>query len=154
MSEHAAKPAGVSVGSVIFPPDTSGRPPEEVGTLRQLWRFRNYGRVQLKSLMTGVVMRGCELAADLAAPWPLALVIDYLSKGGQVSGPLGWAAGWFGSSAVAVLGVAAVAVLIITVLSGVFDYLGDLALNGAGERMTSHIRSDVFGYMERLPQDY
>jgi len=143
-----------SVGSVVFPPDTSGRPPEEIGTLRQLWRFRNYGRVELRALLLGVVMRGCELAADLAAPWPLALVIDFLSKGGKEDGPLGYAAGWFGSSAVAVLGVAAFAVLVITVASGLFDYLGDLFLNGAGERMTSHIRSDVFGYMERLPQDY
>jgi len=37
---------------------------------------------------------------------------------------------------------------------GLFDYLGDLFMNGAGERMTSRIRSDVFGYVERLPMAF
>jgi ATP-binding cassette subfamily B protein/subfamily B ATP-binding cassette protein MsbA len=125
-----------------------------MGTLRQLWRFRDYGRTELRWLLLGVVMRACELVADLAAPWPLALVIDDLLKGDKKSGPLHWVADWFGGSAVAMLTIAAVAVLVITVASGLFDYLGDKFMNGAGERMTSRIRSDVFGYLERLPQDY
>jgi ATP-binding cassette, subfamily B, bacterial len=126
-----------------------------VGTLRQLWRFRDYGRAELRSLLTGVVMRTCELIADLAAPWPLALVIDNLLKG-QTSknDPLDYVAHWFGGSAIAKLAVAAVAVLLITIASGLFDYLGDKFMNGAGQRMTSHIRSDAFAYLERLPQDY
>jgi ATP-binding cassette, subfamily B, bacterial len=36
----------------------------------------------------------------------------------------------------------------------VFDYLGDRFMNGAGERMSSRIRADVFGHVERLPQEY
>jgi len=53
-----------------------------------------------------------------------------------------------------VLVVAAVAGLLITVASGLFDYLGDKFMNGAGQRITSHIRSDVFAHLERLPMDY
>jgi ATP-binding cassette subfamily B protein len=144
-----------NVGPVTGLVRTAGdRAPENVGTLRQLWRFRNYGRPELRWLSTGVVMRGFELAADLATPWPLALVIDDLLRGQNKSGPLRHVAAWFGGSAVAMLAVAAVAVLLITVASGVFDYLGDRFMNGAGERISSHIRSDVFGYLERLPQDY
>ncbi|HEY4418696.1 MAG TPA: ABC transporter ATP-binding protein [Pseudonocardia sp.] len=130
------------------------RSPESIGTLRQLWRFRSYGQSELRWLLTGVGMRGLELAADLATPWPLALVIDDLLRGENHGGPLHNVAQWFGGSAIAMLGVAAVAVLLITVASGVFDYLGDLFMNGAGERISSRIRSDVFGYVERLPQDY
>jgi ATP-binding cassette subfamily B protein len=130
------------------------RSPESIGTLRQLWRFRSYGQSELRWLLTGVGMRGLELVADLATPWPLALVIDDLLRGKSHGGPLHSAAQWFGGSAIAMLGVAAVAVLLITVASGVFDYLGDLFMNGAGERISSRIRSDVFGYVERLPQDY
>jgi ATP-binding cassette, subfamily B, bacterial len=130
------------------------RSPESIGTLRQLWRFRSYGQSELRWLVTGVGMRGLELAADLATPWPLALVIDDLLRGENHGGPLHGVAQWFGGSAIAMLGVAAVAVLLITVASGVFDYLGDLFMNGAGERISSRIRSDVFGYVERLPQDY
>jgi ATP-binding cassette subfamily B protein len=50
--------------------------------------------------------------------------------------------------------VASVAVLLITAASGLFDYLGDRFMNGAGERITSRIRSDVFGYVERLPMAF
>ena len=128
-------------------PDTS--------TLRQLWRFRDYGRAELRSLVVGTGMRGCQLAADLAAPWPLALVIDDLLRGQHNrDGVLAVIAGWLGGSVTAMLIVAALAVLVITALSGLFDYLGDRILNGAGERITSRIRTDVFAYVERLPMGY
>src|ERR1700754_1710504 len=80
-----------------------GRAPGDVGTLRQLWRFRGYGQAELRGLVLGVVMRAGELGADLAAPWPLALVIDDLLRGGRKSGPLHHVATWFGGSAVAML---------------------------------------------------
>ena len=101
-------------------------------------------------------MRGWELAAGLAAPWPLALVINDLLKGqGQgKSGVLHTVAAWFGGSAMAMLLVAAVAVLLITAVSGLFAYLGDICMNGAGQRITSRIRADVFAYTQRLPMAF
>jgi ATP-binding cassette subfamily B protein/subfamily B ATP-binding cassette protein MsbA len=126
----------------------------DVSTLRELWRFKDYARPERRPLLWGVVMRGFELVADLAAPWPLALVIDDLLRGQKKSGPLHEVAAWFGGSAVAMLMVASVAVLVITAASGLFDYLGDRFMNGAGERITSRIRSDVFGYVERLPMAF
>jgi ATP-binding cassette subfamily B protein/subfamily B ATP-binding cassette protein MsbA len=131
-----------------------GLPRRDIGTLRELWRFKDYARPERAPLLGGVAMRGLELAADLAAPWPLALVIDDLLKGDKKSGVLHHVAQWFGGSAVAMLMVAAVSVLLITAASGLFDFLGDKMMNGAGERMTSQIRSDVFGYVERLPMAY
>jgi ATP-binding cassette subfamily B protein len=131
-----------------------GLPRRDIGTLRELWRFKDYARPERAPLLGGVAMRGLELAADLAAPWPLALVIDDLLKGDKKSGVLHHVAQLFGGSAVAMLIVAAVSVLLITAASGLFDYLGDKMMNGAGERMTSQIRSDVFGYVERLPMAY
>ena len=99
-------------------------------------------------------MRVGELVADLATPWPLALVIDNLFKGKQIDGKLGAVAYLFGHSGVGVLAVASLSVLVITSLSGVFDYLGDRILNSAGERITSAIRSDLFGHLQRLPMRY
>ena len=63
-----------------------------------------------------MLMNGGEMAADLAAPWPLALVInDLLQGGGQgkgqgKTGMLHAVAGWFGGSPMAMLLVAAGAV--------------------------------------------
>jgi ATP-binding cassette subfamily B protein/subfamily B ATP-binding cassette protein MsbA len=126
-----------------------------MSTLRELWRFRQYARAEKGPLLAGVAMRGLELAADLAAPWPLALVIDDLLKGKtDKGGPLQTVASWFGDDPVIMLMVAAVSLLVITAISGLFDYLGDRFMNGAGERITSRIRSDVFGYVERLPMTF
>src|SRR3954463_2757271 len=132
----------------------AGPSPGDLGALRQLWRFHDYGRAELRSLLIGVVMRACELAADLAAPWPLALVIDNLLRGRSGNDALYRVAGWFGGSAVAMLVIAAVAGLLITVASGLFDYLGEKFMNGAGQRITSQIRSDVFAPREPLPMGY
>ncbi len=131
-----------------------GVPARDVGTLRALWRFRDYARPELRALGWGVAMRGAELAADLAAPWPMALVIDDLLKGQNKGGVLHTVAGWFGGTPVAMLVVAAAAVLAITAASGVFDYLGDVWMNSAGERITSRIRTDVFAYTQRLPMAF
>ena len=74
-----------------------------VSTLRELWRFKDYGRPERKSLILGVLMNGGQMAANLAAPWPLALVIDNLlqDKGQSKSGILYTVAGWFGGSSMA-----------------------------------------------------
>jgi ATP-binding cassette subfamily B protein/subfamily B ATP-binding cassette protein MsbA len=131
-----------------------GLPSRDISTLRELWRFRDYARPERRALLGGVAMRGLELVADLAAPWPLALVIDDLLKGQNKSGVLHSVAQWFGAGPVPMLVVASVAVLVFTAASGLFDYLGDVLMNGAGERITSRIRADVFAYVERLPMAF
>ena len=146
--------ADSSGGSTAAHPKHRSQPVRDRGTLQELWRFKNYAGPERRALYGGVAMRGLELAANLAAPWPLALVINDLLKGQGGGGALHAVAEWFGGSAVAMLSVAAVAVLVITAASGLFDYLGDVMLNGAGERITSRIRADVFDYTERLPMTF
>jgi len=148
--------AGGKRGSADRAAVGSSRPGDvpDIGTLRQLWRFREYGRAELRSLLLGTAMRGLELVADLAAPWPLALVINGLQNKNKQTGVLGYFAAWFGGSAVAMLVVAAVATLVFTALSALFDYLGDRIMNSAGERITSRIRTDVFSYIDRLPMGF
>jgi ATP-binding cassette subfamily B protein len=136
------------------PPAATATSTRDISTLRELWRFKDYARPERRALGLGVAMRGGQLVANLAAPWPLALVIDDLLQGENKGGVLHTVAGWFGGTPVAMLMVAAIAVLVITAASGVFDYLGDIFMNGAGQRVTSRIRSDVFGYAQRLPMAF
>lgn len=126
----------------------------DIGLLKQLWRFRAYGRRELRPLLFGVAMRFGELLSDLAAPWPLALVVNYLINDQRPGGFLGDITQIFGPSKVGMLAVAGIAVLLITAFSGVFDYLGDRIMNSAGERITSAIRSDMFAHLQRLPMGY
>jgi ABC-type multidrug transport system fused ATPase/permease subunit len=129
-------------------------PQADLGLLRQLWRFRDYGRAELRYLMLGLFMRVGELLADMATPWPLALVINHVVKGHAPGGFLGKVATLFGTSTTAMLAVAGAATLVTTALSGAFDYLGDRFMNGAGERITSAIRRTVFGHLQRLPMPF
>ncbi|SDM03183.1 ABC transporter ATP-binding protein [Arthrobacter sp. ok362] len=128
----------------------------DLSTLRELWRFKDYGRPERKSLVLGVLMNGGQMAANLAAPWPLALVINDLlqDKGQGKSAILHTVAGWFGGSSMAMLLVAASAVVLITAAAGMFSYLGDMYMNGSGQRITSRIRADVFAYTQRLPMAF
>jgi len=154
----ATAATGLDIGHVTPRKHGTGRSKWDVSTLRELWRFKDYGWPERRALVLGVLMRGGQLAGDLAAPWPLALVIDDLlkgqSKGHGKSGVLHTVAGWFGGSPMAMLAVAAAAVLVITAVSGVFSYLGDVFMSGAGQRITSRIRADVFAYTQRLPMAF
>ena len=55
----AAKPRGHGAGR---------RSSGGLSTLRELWRFKDYGRPERKSLVLGVLMNGGQMAASLAAP--------------------------------------------------------------------------------------
>ncbi len=116
----------------------------------ELWRFKDYVGPEWRPLAGGMLMNGGEMAASLAAPWPLALVIDDLLKGqgqGQDRARAGCCTPSPGGSA-------ARAVLIITAASGAFSYGADMCMNGAGQRITSRIRADVFAYTQRLPMTF
>ena len=43
---------------------------------------------------------------------------------------------------------------LITAAGGLFSYLGDVYMSGAGQRITSRIRADVFAYTQRLPMAF
>jgi hypothetical protein len=117
--------------------DPGGLEVPDTGLLKQFWRFRAYGRRELRPLLFGVLMRFGEMLADMATPWPFALVLDNMLKGVRPRGWTGQIAMLFGPSVIGMLAVAAVTVMLLTMTSGAFDYLGDRLLNSAGERITS-----------------
>ena len=126
----------------------------EPALLPTLWRFRAYGRPHRRLLALGVLCRVGELLADLAVPWPIALVVDGVLGHGRLHGLQGAVVRGAGVSGVGLLVLAAVASLVFTLLSGAFDYLGDRLMNSAGERITASIRADVFSHLLRLPMAF
>jgi ATP-binding cassette, subfamily B, bacterial len=130
---------------------TSHRPP---GLLAILWRFRAYGRPHRTLLALGLLCRIGEMLADLAVPWPVALVIDGALGQGHVHGLQATILHLLGGPGPGLLIVAALASLTFTLLSGAMDYLGDRVMNSAGERITASIRSDVFSQLLRLPMTF
>jgi ATP-binding cassette subfamily B protein len=128
--------------------------PSAPGLLATLWQFRSYGTPHRRLLGTGLLCRVGELLADLAVPWPIALVIDGALRHGNLHGIQAWAIHGLGGAGVKLLAFSAVAMLAFTLLSGVMDYLGDRLMNSAGERITASIRSDVFTHLLRLPMTF
>jgi ABC-type multidrug transport system fused ATPase/permease subunit len=121
------------------------------GAARSLWRFRNYGRPHLGVLMAGIGLRVGEMLADLAQPWPLAVIVDNVMGHRPLSGVSASLLGGLDRSATTLLTAAVAASLLLALASGLCDYLGDRVMNGAGERMTAAIRADLFAHLQRLP---
>lgn len=122
--------------------------------LAQLWRFRAYGRPHRGRLIGGIGLRIGELAADLAQPWPLAIVIDGVLGHRQPSGAVGALTAPLAGRPLVLLVCAALAALVIALLSGAFDYFGDRVMNSAGERITAEVRRDVFAVLQALPMPF
>ena len=122
--------------------------------LSALWGFRAYGRPHLKALLGGVGLRVGELIADLAQPWPLAIVVDGVLTRHRLHGILQTVSEPFSGSRTELLVAAVAASVVLAVTSGVFDYLGDRVANGAGERITAAVRHDLFAHLQRLPLAY
>jgi ABC-type multidrug transport system fused ATPase/permease subunit len=122
--------------------------------LQHLWHFRRYGRPYRATLIGGLGLRIAELLADLAQPWPIAIVIDGVLGRHRLHGALAAVTAPLPRSPVALLTAAAVASLLIALVSGLTDYAGDRVMNGAGERITAAIRRELFGRLQRLPMSF
>jgi ATP-binding cassette subfamily B protein len=121
------------------------------GAARSLWKFRDYGRPHLRALSLGIVLRVGEMLADLAQPWPLAIIVDNVVGHRPLRGVSASLLAGLDGSATTLLTAAVVASLLLALASGLCDYLGDRVMNGAGERMTAAIRADLFAHLQRLP---
>jgi ATP-binding cassette subfamily B protein len=82
-------------------------------------------------------------AAELAKPWPLALVIDELLAGHQ--GPF-----TLDEGEVRLLALLAVIVIAISAADAIAQYCADLWLQSAGERITHELRVAVYEHLQRL----
>lgn len=127
---------------------------ETTDSSRSVWSFRSYIRPHAAALVAGVGLRVGELLADLAQPWPLAVVIDSVLGTKPLPGFLKALVGPFSGTRTMLLTAAAVSSLALAFASAAFDYLGDRVMNGAGERITAAIRSDLFARLHRLPLSF
>jgi ATP-binding cassette subfamily B protein len=121
------------------------------GGIRSVWRFSGYARPHAAALATGVGLRIGELLADLAQPWPLAVVIDSVLGTKPLPGFLTVLLGPLSGTRTMLLTAAAGVSLFLACASAAFDYLGDRVMNSAGERITAAVRTDLFAHLHRLP---
>ena len=86
-------------------------------------------------------------AADLAKPWPLALVVDRMLDGRTAPFELT-------GSDTRLLAIVAVLVLAIALVEAAAQYFADLRLQIAGERIAHELRVNVYEQLQRLSLGY
>ncbi len=123
--------------------------------LRVFWRFRDVLRPYHAGLLVGSVLILLVAGADVAAPWPLKVIVDNVLRHRPLGPQLG---ALVGSGArrdpSTLLAVAIGALVVIVAIGALADYLSTFVLDGIGERLTSDLRTKLFGHLQALSLTY
>jgi ATP-binding cassette subfamily B protein/subfamily B ATP-binding cassette protein MsbA len=111
-------------------------------------RILNYFRPELPKVFLAAVLMLLSIAANLLKPWPLALIIDHVLSGKP-------APEWLPSplahlSAPALLGLAALMILLLHCAQGAFSAGQNYISIRAGLSGLARIRKQLFDWMQRL----
>ena len=109
--------------------------------------LRPYVAREWRALAGAGVATAALTAADLAKPWPLALVVDQLLDGRTAPFTLG-------RSDLRLLAAVAALVLAIALVEAGAQYFADLRLQVAGERIAHELRIAVYDQLQRLSLGY
>jgi ATP-binding cassette, subfamily B, bacterial len=111
-----------------------------VGFLRPHW----------KALALALLAVMGESAANLAQPWPLKIVLDYLL---QSKKPPPWMAmplHWIGPNRLAILNFAVLAVAIIAIVGAISSYLENYLTTSVGQSVMHDLRRTLYHHIHRL----
>jgi len=103
-----------------------------------------------KALSLALLAVAGETAADLAEPWPLKIVLDYVL---QSKSPPGWVAAmvaWLGKDALGTLNLAVAAVATIAVVGALSAYLEKYLTTRVGQWVMHDLRRTVYHHIHRL----
>lgn len=123
--------------------------------LRRVYRYFGHHLQPHRSALLGggACLLGLALV-EMARPWPLKLVFDYILLPGRTGHAdiideivTGWSVG-------AILGLASAGLLIVAVLSGLLNYGQTMLLGAVGHKVVGGIRLQLFSHIQRLPQSY
>lgn len=127
----------------------------ETSAMRKLFsRFHHYvGRERRSLVLAALCMVGVAVM-EVLRPWPLKLVFDGLI---MPASPKDAATRWFTDvlgQGDLLLGTASLAILVIAVLGGAFAYGQAVLLAGAGRRVVTSIRLDLYRHIQCLSQSF
>ena len=112
-----------------------------------LWEHRLRLGLSMLALLGGTGMA-------LLRPWPLKVVFDYVlmpgarSRGNAVLAPLA------DLDPIVLLGLAAAAIVLLSIVQGVLTYSHSVLSKTVGHRLVADIRLRLFSHVQRLPLSY
>lgn len=126
-----------------------------LGDLRLVYRYFGHHITPHRAALLGGAACLLGLAVvEMARPWPLKLVFDYIllpNRGAQPDLIGGLVSGWSGG---AILLLASGGLLAIALLAGFFNYGQTMLLGAVGHKVVGGIRLQLFSHIQRLPQSY
>lgn len=119
------------------------------GLRRTFAHLRPHLRRERRLIAGGMAAILAEIALRLLEPWPLKFVVDRVLTPTLVGAPAGWdtvpgisVTGW--------LGLAALAVVVVTALKAGAVYAGAVSFALAGHRVMTDVRADLYRHLQRL----
>jgi subfamily B ATP-binding cassette protein MsbA len=132
--------------------------------LRTAWRFRAFLRRFLPSFGWGAFLVVLSTLIDLAQPWPLKVIvdgaIDHNPQTGWlpqlIAGPSPSPNVWNGTqwvtttSSQTILVRSLVFMVILVGFGAIFDFVSDMLMDRAGEKIVVNLRTAMFSHLQRL----
>ncbi len=124
------------------------------GLSRIFHHFGKHLKPHKKSLaLGGVSLLGLALV-ELARPWPLKIVFDYILIPSRAQRDWNFLLPLTQWDPMTVLLLAAGGVILLAVLGALFSYAQNVLFASAGQKVTGAIRLELFSHIQRLPQSY
>lgn len=124
----------------------------ELGRTRTVWRrFREYVKPYRGSLLLAFLGALGAIAMQVAAPWPIKIIFDYILSDSMASSRL---AGWLDqltNGPMSALAWVCGSVLVIAALESLCAYVRDVMLAQTGQRVVGQLRQDLFAHLQTLP---
>ncbi|HEU4437590.1 MAG TPA: ABC transporter ATP-binding protein [candidate division Zixibacteria bacterium] len=119
--------------------------------------FHHFGK-HLKPHKKSLVLGGLSLLGlafvELARPWPLKIVFDYILIPSRAHKDWSFLAPLSQWDPMAVLTLAAGGVILLALLGALFSYAQNVLFASVGQKLSGAIRLELFSHIQRLPQSY
>ncbi|MEQ1882716.1 MAG: ABC transporter ATP-binding protein, partial [Burkholderiales bacterium] len=126
-----------------------GRAPRKFRTILQSEVKRMRWRIALAAFgLAGVT------AAELAAPWPLKVVVDHILLAQTLPGHLAWLEGLFAMGINSALVAISASIAVIALAAGAFSYLQIYHSSRIGHELVHALRLQLFSHLQRLSLSY
>lgn len=123
-----------------------------LGSSGAVWsRFAKYTRAHRSALVLAFVAATGAVLIQLAAPWPIKIIFDYILTDSLAGTRLGSFLDRVSSGPMSALPWVCGAILLIAILDAAFSHVRDVTLAQTGQRVVGKIRRDLFGHLQTLP---
>ncbi|MCH7849603.1 MAG: hypothetical protein IIB53_14730 [Planctomycetes bacterium] len=118
---------------------------------RSVWlRFREYIQPHRRSLFWALLAAVGVIGMQVAAPWPIKIIFDYILSDNMGSSWMARALDRVSSPSGSALAWVCGGILLIAVIDSVFSYIRDVLLAQTGQRVVGQLRQDLFAHLQTL----